>query len=185
MLNSVEHHDLHEMLKRYRENKNERTDYERLVGEHADINAQDNLGRTALHYAAYFNNPSMVKLLLKAEVDIAAQDNLGRTALHYAVYFNNPGMVELLLKAGVDINAQDSQGRTALHYAACFNNTGIVKLLLEAGAKTNIKDNNGKRPSSFAKNKEITDLFKSLPARCLSSVIVSCLLAPLSTFCGG
>ncbi|MDG7055767.1 MAG: ankyrin repeat domain-containing protein [Wolbachia endosymbiont of Menacanthus eurysternus] len=100
MLNGTRGYDVYETLRRYCENKNERTDYERLIGEHAEI------------------------------------------------------------------NAKDSQGRTALHYAAYFNNTDMVELLLDAGAKTNIKDNNGKKPLSFAKNKEIIDLLKGLPARC-------------------
>ncbi|MDR0288701.1 MAG: ankyrin repeat domain-containing protein [Rickettsiales bacterium] len=152
MLNSVEHHDLYEILRRYRENKNERTDYEHLVGEHADINAKDSQGRTALHYAACFNDTNMA---------------------------------ELLLDARADINTKDDQGRTALHYAACFNNTDMVELLLDAGAKTNIKDNNGKKPLSLAKNKEIIDLLRGLPARCLSNVMVSCLLAILPAFCEG
>ncbi|MDM8335396.1 ankyrin repeat domain-containing protein [Wolbachia pipientis] len=114
MLNSVEHHDLYEVLRRYYENKNKWADYERLIGKHADI------------------------------------------------------------------NAKDSKERTALHYAVFSNKTNMVELLLEAGAKTNIKDNVGKEPLSLTKSKEIIALFESLPARCLSSVMVSCLLAPFS-----
>ncbi|MDR3131791.1 MAG: ankyrin repeat domain-containing protein [Rickettsiales bacterium] len=152
MLNGTRGYDLYKILKEYRNNEAGPVGHERLMGKHTDINAKDDMERTALHYAAYFNDTDMV---------------------------------ELLLRAGANIDAQDNLGRTALHYAACFNNTDMVELLLEAEAKTNIKDNNGKKPLFFAKNKEITDLFKSLPARCLSSVIVSCLLAPLSTFCGG
>ncbi|MDR2977965.1 MAG: ankyrin repeat domain-containing protein [Rickettsiales bacterium] len=152
MLNGIRGYDLHETLRRYYENKNERTDYERLIGEHADINAKDSQGRTALHYAAYFNDTDMVELLLRAGADIDAQDNLGRTALHYAAYFNHTDMVELLL---------------------------------DAKAKTNIKDNNGENPSSLTENKEITDLLRGLPARCLSNVMVSCLLAFLPAFCKG
>ncbi|MDG7053289.1 MAG: ankyrin repeat domain-containing protein, partial [Wolbachia endosymbiont of Alcedoecus sp.] len=144
MLNGTRGYDIYETLRRYCENKNERTDYERLIGKHADINAQDSQGRTALHYAACFNDTNMA---------------------------------ELLLDARADINAQDNMGRTALHYAACFNNTDMVELLLDAGAKTDIKDNNGKKPSSFTKNKEIIDLLKGLPARCLSNVMASCFLA--------
>ncbi|MFP3035496.1 MAG: ankyrin repeat domain-containing protein [Wolbachia sp.] len=152
MLNCTRGYGLYKILKEYRNNEVGPVSYERLMGGHADVNAKDNMERTALHYSAYFNDTDMV---------------------------------ELLLKAGADIDAQDNLGRTALHYAACFNNTNMVELLLDAGAKTNIKENNGKKPLSFAKNKEIIDLLKGLPARCLSNVMVSCLLAFLPAFCEG
>ncbi|WCR58016.1 ankyrin repeat domain-containing protein [Wolbachia endosymbiont of Ctenocephalides felis wCfeJ] len=150
MLNGTRGYDLYKILREYCNDEVEPVGHERLMGKHTDINAKDNMERTALHYAAYFNDTDMVELLLRAGADIDAQDNLGRTALHYASYFNNTDMVELLL---------------------------------EAGAQTNIKDNNDKKPLYFAKNKEVIDLFKSLPARCLSSIVVSCLLAPFSVIC--
>ena len=152
MLNGTRGYDLYKILKEYRNNEVGPVGHERLMGKHKDINAKDDMKRTALHYAAYFNDTDMV---------------------------------ELLLRAGADIDAQDNLGRTALHYAACFNNTDMVELLLEAEAKTNIKDNNGKKPLSFAKNKEIIDLLRGLPARCLSNVMVSCLLSFLPAFCEG
>ncbi|MCA4774178.1 ankyrin repeat domain-containing protein [Wolbachia endosymbiont of Mansonella perstans] len=119
MSNGIRGYDLYKILKEYRNNEVGPIGYERLIGKHADINAKDNMERTALHYAAYFNDTDMVELLLKAE------------------------------------------------------------------AKTNIKDNNGKKPLSFAENKEIIDLLRGPPARCLSNVMVSCLLAFLPAFCEG
>ncbi|MDR2831875.1 MAG: ankyrin repeat domain-containing protein [Rickettsiales bacterium] len=112
------------------------------------------------------------------------KDNRSLTPLQVATSLGKTNVAELLLNRDADVNAKDSQGRTALHHAASSNNTNMVNCLLKAGAKANVKDNDGKKPLSFAKNKEIIGLFKSLTAKCLSNVMASCLLAPFSVFCG-
>jgi len=52
MLNGIRGYDLYKVLKEYRNNEVGPVSYERLMGGHADINAKDNMKRTALHYAA-------------------------------------------------------------------------------------------------------------------------------------
>ena len=47
-------------------------------------NVRDEDGRTALHIAAHFGYPKVVKLLLDEFPDVNARDNDGMTALHHA-----------------------------------------------------------------------------------------------------
>jgi ankyrin repeat protein len=54
-------------------------------GVNIDINAADNEGRSALHFAAALGNNASVIALLNAGANINLQDKYGRTPLHYAV----------------------------------------------------------------------------------------------------
>jgi uncharacterized protein len=55
-----------------------------LIQVGAEIDAQDNDGRTALMNAANIGSPSCVKLLLDMSANKSIQDNNGKTALDYA-----------------------------------------------------------------------------------------------------
>ena len=50
----------------------------------ADVNAKDNYGRTALHWASRDDHLEIVKILLAHGADVNAKDNDGWTALHLA-----------------------------------------------------------------------------------------------------
>ena len=129
----------------------------------AEVDQQDNDGKTALMEAAWRGNSKIVKLLLATnKVDVNQQDNNGETALMGAsgsCYF--PEVVIILLESGVvrlsevvklllatnkvDINQQDNNGKTALMEAVNCGYSKIVKLLL-ATKKVDInqQDYNGK-----------------------------------------
>ena len=62
-------------------------------------NDQD-LGRTALHYAAWKGTAEMVDLLVKNGADLNCKNNNGWTALHYASRYGKTEMFELLVKNG-------------------------------------------------------------------------------------
>ncbi|MCA4775311.1 ankyrin repeat domain-containing protein [Wolbachia endosymbiont of Mansonella ozzardi] len=84
MSNGIRGYDLYKILKEYRSNEVGPTGYKRLIVKHSDINAKDNIERTALHYAAYFNDADMVELLLKAEAKTNIKDNNGKKPLSFA-----------------------------------------------------------------------------------------------------
>jgi ankyrin repeat protein len=121
-----------------------------LLDNKADVTAQDNLGRTALHQAAEEGNWELVKILIDRNADIDARDSCGRTPLHCAggwLWDDSEALIviETLLDAGADITARDDTGGTALHCAAAeILHKGVTKALLEAKADITAQDNMGR-----------------------------------------
>jgi ankyrin repeat protein len=76
------------------------SDLKQLVVDGADINAQDELGRSALIAAIDqdFANPEWAEFLIASGIDINLQDKDGDTALDIAKYRENKEAVELLCK---------------------------------------------------------------------------------------
>ena len=74
---------------------------------------------TALHAAAKWGSPEMVRFILRQGEHPNARDatNKCRTALHVAVQEGNPVVVELLLDHGADMHCEDDDGCTPLCYA--------------------------------------------------------------------
>ena len=82
-----------------------------------DVNDKDSDGRTALMWAVWKNNNSIVKLLLdQPAVKVNEKDDDGWTALHFAAWSNNPeGARMLLLHPGFNsADSTNNDGETAL-----------------------------------------------------------------------
>lgn len=99
-----------------------------------DVNAQDELGKTALHEAARGGSIEMAVLLLASGADVNAKDNEGWTPLHQAVAGGSHEMVKLLLDSGADVNAKNNSGATALE-ASFMISPEIQSLLRFHGAE--------------------------------------------------
>lgn len=119
-----------------------------LLANCADPNAQDSLGRTPLHIAAYSNNVPLVEMLLENDARVDITDNKQFQALQGAV--ECPAAVCLLLSCGTESNAQDASGRTALYRAAFPGNAQTVALLLSDGAEVNHTTSRGETPPHWA-----------------------------------
>jgi ankyrin repeat protein len=111
-----------------------------LVKQHADVNAPQPDGGTALLWAAYWNDDKAVELLLAAGASVNAANRYGVTPLSQACVNGNAAMVGALLKAGADANAFQAEGQTALMTAARTGSVDAVKVLLENGAEVNAKE---------------------------------------------
>jgi len=73
-----------------------------LLASKVNPNMQDNIGDTALMWAAYKNNVECINALVKAGADLNIHDIKGRTALYWAVHYNRVEAIKALIKAGAN-----------------------------------------------------------------------------------
>jgi len=87
-----------------------------------DINFQDGIGNTALHYAASQGSPEVLEELLEHEgCDVDYINRLeGATPLHLAVKIEEPELrayiTDCLLDAGANMSIKDKEGQVPLDY---------------------------------------------------------------------
>ena len=112
-----------------------------------DVNAANDRGKTALHFAAGNNQSEIVQLLLQHGASPQARSDGGWVPLHNAADKGHVEVLSLLLQWSVDVNATTSSGTTALHWAARNGHIDAVELLLnQEGIKRNGKDSLDKTP---------------------------------------
>ena len=101
--------------------------------EKTDVNARDETGLTALHYAAMKGYPKLVdKLRFHRDIDMNVRDAAGSTALFWAAKRGSYGVAERLVKhKAVDVNIRGAGGNTPLKEAETQKHKDIVALLLE------------------------------------------------------
>jgi len=111
-----------------------------LLDQHADPNAAQVDGATALHWAAYRDDLETAQLLVRAGANVKAANRYGVTPLSLACTNGNEAMVELLVKAGADANTALPGGETALMTASRTGKIAAVKALLAHGANVHAKE---------------------------------------------
>jgi len=120
-----------------------------LIDARANLDAIDEFGKTALHYAAMEGQEAACKRLLEAGARWTAENDKGSSPLHLAAEVSCCSIVKTLIDAKAEVNARDGDGDTPLHLAAHavkartrreegdngnLPDIATVELLLEAGA---------------------------------------------------
>ncbi len=111
-----------------------------LLTQHADVNATEADGSTALHWAAQRDNLEIADLLITAGANVKAETRYHVTPLSLACTNGNAAMIEHLIKAGADPNGTSEEGQTALMTAALTGKADALKVLLAHGANVNTKE---------------------------------------------
>ncbi|KAF0638598.1 hypothetical protein FPSE5266_10546 [Fusarium pseudograminearum] len=136
-----------------------------------NINAQDILGWTPLHYAALRKRGNWVKHLLQNGANANAADIRDWVPLHYAVLHDSWSAIEELFEGGANMRAIGVDGITPLHLAAMENSWLITEKLLShpsQPADQLTTDNFGRAPIHLA----ITQRYPvSIVVRCLSASV--------------
>ncbi|KAI9678379.1 MAG: hypothetical protein M1822_008025 [Bathelium mastoideum] len=100
-----------------------------------ELNAQDGMGMTPLHWATIKKDASAVSMLLRAGAYVDTPDQTGKTALHNACHSNWENGAKNLMAFGANIDTQTHMGYGPIHAAAAGNATrGLLFLLVTAGA---------------------------------------------------
>ena len=123
-------------------------------------------GWTALHLAAFFNQPATARLLIAtgADIDARAENESRQRPLHAAVAAASAGIATQLLFMGACPDLQQKGGWTPLHLAAAYNRSDIAELLLEHGARLDIRDEAGDTPVDLAARRGHAELLARLIA---------------------
>lgn len=138
-----------------------------LVSRHANVNAPQPDGSTALLWAAHYNDVDAVRLLLKAGANAASANRFGASPLSEAAAAGSAELVKALLDAGADAKSlTTTDGETVLMTAARSGNADAVRLLLEHGADVNAREQyKGQTALMWAAAERHTDVVKLLLAR--------------------
>ncbi|XP_063520983.1 ankyrin repeat and death domain-containing protein 1B isoform X1 [Pongo pygmaeus] len=83
---------------------------EKLFEKKVNINAVNNMNRTALHFAVGRNHLSAVDFLLKHKARVDVADKHGLTVIHLAAWSGSLQVMLMLVKAGADQRAKNQVG---------------------------------------------------------------------------
>ncbi len=123
--------------------KDDRAAVRQLIGAHADVNAPQVDGTTALHWAAYVDDVELAKMLLDSGAKAGAVNRYGMTVLAQACTNGDGAMVQLLLDHGADPNQALPGGETPLMTASRTGKAAAVRALLAKGAEVDAKEVRG------------------------------------------
>jgi ankyrin repeat protein len=111
-----------------------------LIDEGADVNAAEEDGTTALHWAVHYDDPEFATRLVTAGADVTAVNDYGSSPMTEAAIIGDPRVLALLIDAGADVDSPNSQGQTALMVVARTSNVAAASLLLERGAVVDARE---------------------------------------------
>ncbi|MBN3277673.1 ANR63 protein, partial [Polyodon spathula] len=104
-----------------------------LLEKGADVNCQEDQGRTALSLACELGHLDVVKLLVQFNADPEIQDAWGNNALMYAACSGHSQVLEFLIRAfkrlGLKLDRTNHAGHSAIQVANLFGHSQCVQAL--------------------------------------------------------
>ncbi|KAK6756336.1 hypothetical protein RB195_014629 [Necator americanus] len=101
-------------------------------------------GRTALHFAAKYDNAQMVAFLLGRNANKDCQDHECCTPLHLAASEGHEGPVKELIRAGASVMLRNDKSQTPYDTALVNNRVGVIGLLASGdNLRVQLYSNNG------------------------------------------
>ena len=97
-----------------------------------NVNATDNLGKTAFMHAINNNNGAMMDILLKQGAHINTVDVFGNTPLMICAKRGNREGTRVLVAMGADVFKKNKNGQTAYSIARACGNTTCAEILAKA-----------------------------------------------------
>jgi uncharacterized protein len=111
-----------------------------LIDAKSDVNAHQDDGTTALHWAAYHDDLPLMRRLLKAGAKPNVSNDYGSTPLAEAAERADPEALRVLLEAGAEVEAPNADGQTALMSVARTDIVAAAKVLVAHGANVNASE---------------------------------------------
>lgn len=112
----------------------------KMIVAKVDVNAPQNDGATALHWAVLKGDHEMAAMLMRAGASPKAANREGVTPLWLASVNGDATMIRALIEAGADANEALPLGRTPLMLAARTGSVEAMTALLDNGADPNAKE---------------------------------------------
>lgn len=85
----------------------------------------DEDGFTALHFASFRGNITVINLLLDYGADMYMRNNFGINVLHVAAQGDQPISLYFFKQKGLDIKSKDNRNSTPMHWA-CYSKSEIA-----------------------------------------------------------
>ena len=143
-----------------------------LKDNRVEVNAKDDLGRTALIWASRNGCQEVVgRLLIDERVDVNAKDFRGHSAFFWANYSGSPDTIRVFLQheGRMDVNAtgRGALGNTPLMWACLRGRAAIVSEMLAAFPMLDVhaKNKAGSSALDIARELKLLEIARLLEAR--------------------
>ena len=128
------------------------------------LDARDDNGMTALHWAARGVHAEVVIFLVKRGADVTVRDDNQVIPLHSLAYRGAAELVALVAVSGADVDAQIPSGTAPIHFAIQGGHAVTVNRLLALEADPDLSDALGNTPLLLASSYGLEDVVSVLLA---------------------